>query len=218
MPSGNGASWWRTTRGWFALLLSAVIAVNAGTFWKIEQITSTQRHGALSRADTADFIGEVFTSNHSRSRFDLYAVLGRFAPESSYVLVGLNEDSARLTSFSLFSLSAASGVTRRDVAVAGFEPESVPGAVVVATGHGGSGGPPWSILVDSSHGAVEADWDPDDLSQVLMVPGSSEPAPPMFARTFVVLVQDPTPVGTGPTLLVVEQSLILEASQGHGAP
>lgn len=137
-------------RPWFAALFLLVIALNAAIFPKIDSLTQTQRSRALSSADTGEFLDLAFSNGHSRTRFELYYVVGEIAPGAEVVLADSAWDARATHAPYLHYLGDVSRV-EVDAPVSAPSREGLERAqaAVVAAGDGGTGGPPWRIALDA---------------------------------------------------------------------
>jgi hypothetical protein len=155
----------------FAAVLVAVIAVNTAVFPKIDQLTETQRSKALSIAPTGDFFELAFTSEHSRSRVDLYYALGELAPGSSVVIAGPASEQRLVHTPFLYSLGAADAVEVMPDSPLGAAATFDATEFVVAAGKGGSAGVPWTIAMDPE-GSSEGTSREFVLVETAALPGS----------------------------------------------
>lgn len=156
MPSKTALGGLTRPQAWVVALLVGVVALNTYAFVKIDELTVTQRTKALSRAATSDLMDLAASSTHSRTRFDLYVAMGDLYPDATVVLSETTYERREVYLPFFLSLGDAAEVlapsetqeaplgltddaTAADVAIAS--------GATVATGDGGSGGPPWRIVV-----------------------------------------------------------------------
>ncbi len=167
MPSQSAPGRLTRPQVWLAVILASVVALNTFAFVKIDDLTSTQRHKALSRADTSELMDLADSSTHSRTRFDLYVTMGELRPGATLVLSDASFE--RREVYLPFFLSV--GDAAEVVAAADYDDGGLPAfaddaaasdfalanGTTLASGDGGSGGPPWRIVEpESSSGDPES--------------------------------------------------------------
>jgi hypothetical protein len=183
-------------RAWFAAIFLLVIAVNIAVFPKIETLTEAQRSKAFSRADTGEFLELAFGSAHSRTRFDLYYVVGELAPGA---VVSLDTSAWSRRAIHVPYLHYLGEVNR----VESEQPVSVPlpddlaaefAPFVVASSDGGSGGPAWRLALASIESQSSDVPDPEAMVRALL-DGWAHEAPE--AALSLVVTEVPASSGQG---------------------